>query len=110
MERSMGLYKGTETAVKQMAAKYAEDMALKLAKVIFDGSVAAQYIHTPKQEVVDMGKTTVHIMAQPELLMSALKLGSHVVPPRSVAGVTRITTTRGTDVIAVLKEVSTERR
>ena len=31
-------------------------------------------------------------------------------PPRSVADVTRITTTRGTDVIAVLKEVSEERR
>ena len=81
----MGVYKGTEKQVKEMAVKYQEGVALKLSKVTFDGSISAQYMHTPHQVAVDMGKTTIHIVPPAELLMSALKLGSHLVPPRTVA-------------------------
>ena len=105
----MGVYKGSEAEVKGMAAKYQEGVALKLTKVTFDGSVAAQYIHTPKQVVVGMGKTAIHIMSSTELLMSGLKLGSHVAPPRTVAETSGIHSSKATDVLAIVKELSNTR-
>ena len=105
----MGVYKGSETQVKGMAANYQEGAALKLTKVTFDGSVAAQYIHTPHQVVVDMEKTTIHIMSPPELLMSGLKLGSHVVPPRTVAETSGVHSSKTTDVLAIVKDLSNTR-
>ena len=105
----MGVFKGIEKQVKEMAAKYQEGVALKLSKVTFDGSVTAQYIHTPHQVAVDMGKTTIHIMSTAELLMSALKLGSHVVPPRTVAETSGINSSKTTDVLAIVKDLSKTR-
>ena len=76
--------------------------ALKLSKVTFDGSVTARYIHTPHQVAVDMGKTTIRIMAPAEPLMRALNLGSHVVPPRTVAETSGIKSSQTTDVLAIV--------
>ena len=43
-----GAYKGSESQVKGMAAKFEEGVALKSTKATCDGTVAAQFIHTPK--------------------------------------------------------------
>lgn len=104
-----GIFKGSEAQVKAMGEKYKEGMALKLSKVTFDGSVAAQYIHTPHQVVVDMGKTTVQIMSPPELQMSGLKVGSQVVPPRSIAETDSIRSSKTTDVLAMVKSITDAR-
>ena len=106
----MGIFKGSEAQVKAMSDKYTEGTALKLSKVTFDGSVTAQYIHTPHQIVVDMGKATIHIMSPPELLLSGLKLGSQVVPPRTVAETSSIRSSKSTDVLAMLKSLSAPRK
>ena len=106
----MGICKGSEGQVKAMGEKYKEGTALKLSKVTFDGSVNAQYIHTPLQIVVDMGKTTIHIMSPPELLLSGLQLGSQVVPPRTVAETSSIRSSKSTDVLAMLKSISESRK
>ena len=106
----MGICKGSEGQVKAMGEKYKEGTALKLSKVTFDGSVNAQYIHTPQQIVVDMGKTTIQIMSPPELLLSGLKLGSQVVPPRTVAETSSIRSSKSTDVLAMLKSISESRK
>ena len=106
----MGVFKGSEGQVKALRDKYHEGTVLKLSKVTFDGSVAAQYIHTPRQVVVDMGKTTIQIMSPPELLLSGLKLGSQVVPPRTVAETSSIRTSKATDVLAIVKSISSARK
>ena len=106
----MGICKGSEDQVKAMGEKYKEGTAVKLSKVTFDGSVNAQYIHTPLQIVVDMGKTTIHIMSPPELLLSGLQLGSEVVPPRTVAETSSIRSSKSTDVLAMLKSISESRK
>ena len=67
----MGVHKGIETQVKAMAMKLQEGVALKLSKVTFDGSVTAAYIHTPHAVVVDMSKTTIHVMTPAELLRAS---------------------------------------
>ena len=105
----MGIFKGSEVQVKAMTEKYKEGTTLKLSKVTFDGTVTAQYIHTPHQVVVDMGKTTVHIMSPPELQMSGLKLGSQVVPPRTVAETSGIRSSKSTDVLAMIKSMTNAR-
>ena len=103
-------YKGTEGQVKSLGDKYREGTVLKLSKVTFDGSIAAQYVHTPRPVVVDMGKTTIQLMSPPELLMSGLKLGSQVVPPRTVAETSSIRSNKTTDVLAIVKSLSSSRR
>ena len=106
----MGVFKGSEGQVKAMGEKYKEGTALKLSKVTFDGSVTAQYIHTPHQVVVDMGKTMIHIMSPTELLLSGLNLGSQVVPPRTVAETSSIRSSKSTDVLAIVKSISSSRK
>ena len=103
----MGLGRGSEAQVKALGVKYKAGEVLKLTKVTFDGAVSAQYIHTPLQVVVDMAKTTISIMSPPELLLSGVKLGSHVVPPRTVAETKTVCSNKSTDLMAIVKEIRT---
>ena len=76
----MGLYKGDEASVKAMVAKYSDGTVVKLSKVAFDGAVDAQYIHTPKQVVIDMKRTTILILAEVQVQMVKSLPGLTVIP------------------------------
>ena len=56
-----------------------------------------------------MAKTTINIMSPAELLLSGVKLGSHVVPPRTVAETKTVCSNKSTDLMAIVKEVSVTR-
>ena len=73
---------------------------------MFDTYADAKYISTPILYRVDLGKSKVELLDEE----SAPEIPQHPVPRRSVADVARITTSRGTTVIAVVKDISTERR
>ena len=105
----MGVSKGNEAQVKAFGEKYKNGEVLKLTKVTFDGTVSPQYIHTPHPMVVDMAKTTIHIMSQTELHMSSVTLGRHVVPPRTVAETSSVRSNKSTDLLAFVKEMSDTR-
>ena len=104
-EYCVGYVKGSESACQRAKEKYTDGSVWSLSKVTFDNYSDAKYISTPIPFRVDLGKSTLTLLSGD----SAPEVAEHAVLPRSVADVKRITTTRGTDVIAVLKEVSKER-
>ena len=105
----MGQFKGEEAVVKAMAGKFTEGTVVKLSKVTFDGAVDASYIHTPKQVAIDLKRTLMLIMSPVELQqVRGVNVGKHVIPPRSVAETSMITSNKAIDVLAIVRELSFE--
>ena len=108
----IGFVKGSEAECNQAKLKYTDDAVWSLSKVSLDPYTVTTYISTPIPFRVDLNKSKMTLMdargaTDIELRASMPK---HPVPPRSVADVVRITTNRSTDLIAMIKDVSTEKR
>ena len=108
----IGFVKGSEAECNQAKMKYTDDTVWSLSKVSFDTYTAVTYISTPIPFRVDLTESEMIIWdagdeTQKELRASHPK---HPVPPRSVADVARIMTNRSTDLIAMIKDVSTQTR
>jgi len=111
-EYCKGYVKGSSDECKKAAAKFKDGTVWAMSKVVFDTFAQAQYISTPVPFRVDLSKSTMTIQdggteAQKTLCAS---MPSSPVPPLSVADVTRITTNRSTDLIAVVKQVQSRTR
>ena len=89
-----------------MKEKYEDGAVWSLSKVCLDNYTDAKYISTPISYRVDLAKSTLKMLEA----SSAPDMPEHPVPPRSVADVTRITTSRGTDLIALVKDVASDKR
>ena len=108
----IGFVKGSEQECNLAKTKYTDDAVWSLSKVSLDTYTAATYISTPIPFRVDLTKSRMTIWdAGDETLMELhVSHPKHPVPPRSVADVARITTNGCTDLIAMIKEVSTQTR
>ena len=89
-----------------MTDKYADGAVWSLSKVGLDNFIDAKYISTPIIYRVDLARTTVQLLDE----NSAPDMPEHPVPPMTVAELTRITTARGTDLLALVKDVAADRR
>ena len=108
----IGFVKGSEAECNQAKMKYTNDTVWSLSKVSLDSYTAGTYISTPIPFRVDLTKSKMTIRDaddEPDIQLRA-SMPQHPVPPRSVADVSRITTSRCTDLIAMIKEVSTNKR
>ena len=108
----IGFVKGSEEECNQAKLKYINESVWSLSKVSLDTYTAATYISTPIPFRVDLKKSKMVIWdasGETDIELRASIL-NHPVPPRSVADVARITTNRPTDLIAMIKAVSTEKR
>jgi len=77
-----------------------------LSKPAFDSAADAAYISTPLKFKVDVCKST---LAQVEDAALLSLLPATAVPPRTVADTAAISSTRSTDIIAVVKNISDTR-
>ena len=90
----------------RMKDKYADGAVWSLSKVGLDNYTDATYISTPIIYRVDLAKSSMKLLEG----ISAPDMPEHPVPPLTVAELTRITTARGTDLLALVKDVATDRR
>ena len=104
----IGYVKNSLRVCEEAMRKYQVGTHWALSKVAFDTYGTATYISTPIPFRVDLAKSNIIAFA-PSQEVSA-NMAEHPVPPRSVAEVARITTNRSTDLIAVVKDVSSTRR
>ena len=95
----IGFIKGSETDCNRAKRTYNDGTVWWLSRVSLDTHTAAAYISTPIRYRVDLLKSKM-ILWDPK----------HPVPPHTVAEVSSITTNRSTDLIGLIKEVSTEKR
>ena len=105
----IGFVKGSEAECNRAMAKYTDDTVWSLSKVSLDTYTATAYISTPIPFRVDLTKSKMTI-SDAGSVAHAASITKHPVPPRSVADVARITTNRSTDLIAMIKDVSTQTR
>ena len=101
----IGFVKGSAQVCQEALKKHENGTAWALSKIVLDTFTSATYISTPVPFRVDLAKSTVRQL-DGELCAS---LPEHLIPPRSVAEVSCITTKRSTDLIAVVKDVNTDR-
>lgn len=104
----IGYVKSSVRVCQEALQKYQDATVWALSKVSFDTFAGATYISTPIPFRVDLAKSSISMFAPSHELSASMP--QHPVPPRSVAEVARITTNRSTDLIAVIKDVSTNRR
>jgi hypothetical protein len=104
----IGYVKGSPAVVSQALAKYADGSVWALSKTVLDTYTTATYISTPVLFRVDLSKSTMTAKDSDAPADKQLRdaMPSYPVPPRSVADVSRITTNRSTDLIAVVKQWS----
>ena len=111
-EYCKGFVKASQEDCEKAAAKFKDGTVWALSKVAFDTYTAGQYISTPVLYRVDLSKS---IMTSRDTNSDADKalrasMPPAPVPPTSVGDLTRITTNRSTDLIAVVKEVGNQTR
>ena len=107
-----GFVKASKEDCEKAAAKFKDDTVWALSKVAFDSYTATQYISTPVLYRVDLSKSTMtnrDTKSEEDKALCA-SMPSAPVPPTSVVDLTRITTNRSTDLIAVVKEVGAHTR
>ena len=102
----IGYIKGSKRVCQEAYQKYQSGTVWALSRVSFDTWTAPTYISTPIAFRVDLANSTLRKL---DGEICAI-MPQHPVPPRSVAEVARITTNRSTDLIAVVKSVSTNKR
>lgn len=108
----VGYVKGSDRVVEQAQRRFTDGSVWELSKVAFDTYTGAAYISTPVPFRVDLGRSTVlaRDSDKPDDRQLRDTMPRSPVPPRSVADVARFTTNRSTDLIAVVKEWSRERK
>ena len=111
-EYCIGYVKGPKAECNKAKEKYTDGCVCALSKVSFDTHTTAAYISTPIPFCIDLAKSNITVLGSGSDNHADLCAGmpKHPVPPRSVAGVAKITTNRSTDRIAMIKTVSTEKR
>ena len=107
-----GFVKASKEDCEKAAAKFKDGTVWALSKVAFDSYTAGQYISTPVLYRVDLSKSTMTNRDTNSEEDKALResMPPAPVPPTSVVDLTRITTNRSTDLIAVVKEVGAQTR
>ena len=107
-----GFVKASKEDCEKAAAKFKDGTVWALSKVVLDTYTAGQYISTPVLYRVDLFKSTMTNRDTNSEEDKALRasMPPAPVPPTSVGDLTRITTNRSTDLIAVVKEVGAQTR
>ena len=111
-EYCKGYVKASKEECERAARRFKDGTVWALSKVVLDTFTRTQYINTPVQLRVDLSKSLMTAQdgdseAHQELHNS---MPSSPELPISVADVSRITTNRCTDLIAVIKKVSDKTR
>lgn len=103
--------KGTPAQIKAAKEKFADGSVWTLSKVVFDPQDKAAYISSPLPFRVDLAKSTLRPHATDSDADEALreKMPLCVVPPRTVAEIACIKTTRSTDLLAIVKQIKKDR-
>ena len=111
-EYCKGFVKASKADCEKTAAKFKDGTVWALSKVAFDTYTAGQYISTPILYRVDLSKSIMTCRDTNSDADKALRasMPPAPVPPTSVVDLTRITTNRSTDLIAVVKEVGNQTR
>ena len=111
-EYCKGFVKASKEDCEKAAAKFKDGTVWALSKVAFDTYTAGQYISTPILYRVDLSKSIMTCRDTNSDADKALRasMPPAPVPPTSVVDLTRITTNRSTDLIAVVKEVGNQTR
>ena len=99
----LGIIKGSAQDIQQALLRYEEGSVWELSKVNFDNSVQLHYISTPVAVRVELTKSTLRRLPNQDM-------SKHPVPPRSVAEVSCIKSSRNTDLIALVKYVDPTKR
>ena len=102
----LGFVKGPRQQCEKAKADYKDGSMWLLSKVVLDSYTASNYISTPVPFRVDLAKSLMKPMAD---LSGAPQPALHPIPPRTVADVAGINTTRCTDLLALVKSVGPER-
>ena len=107
----IGYVKGSEQDIVAARKIFANDSVWSLSKVVLDTYTSPAYINTPLPYRVDLNKSTMMPRNTDGAIDKQLRsqLPMYPVPPRSVAEISRITTNRATDLIAVVKSYQKER-
>jgi len=108
----IGFVKGTQAECNRAKDQYHDATVWTLSKVSLDTYTPTTYISTPIPFRVDLTKskmTNQDTQNETDIRLRA-SMPQHAVPPRSVADVARITTNRSTDLIAMVKKVSKDKR
>ena len=107
-----GFVKASKEDCEKAAANFKDGTVWALSKVAFDSYTLSKYISTPVLFRVDLSKSTMKSRDTNSEEDKALRasMPPAPVPPTSVADLTRITTNRSTDLIAVIKEVGAQTR
>ena len=102
-----GYVKSTQSECSKAASKFQDGTVWALSKVAFDTYTQSQYISTPVPYRVDLSRSLMKILDESTETQETLRasMPSSPAPSASVADVTRITTNRSIDVIAVIKEI-----
>ena len=107
-----GFVKSTQSECSKVASKFQDGTVWALSKVAFDTYTQSQYISTPVPYRVDLSRSLMKILDESTETQETLRasMPSSPAPSASVADVTRITTNRSIDVIAVIKELDGKTR
>ena len=111
-EYCKGFVKASKEDCEKAAAQFKDGTVWALSKVVLDTYTAGQYISTPVLYRVDLFKSTMtnrDTHSEEDKALQA-SMPPAPVPPTSVVDLTRITTNRSTDLIAVVKEVGVQTR
>ena len=100
-----GFLKGNDEQLKRGAEKFPDGSMWLLSKAVLDPKADLAYISTPLKFRVDLDKSALTPAQEP----LPPDFPSHPVPPRTVAETATITSTRATDLIALVKEISKTR-
>ena len=103
----IGFVKGPMEECRKAQEKFCNGSAWTLSKVAFDTWTNTSYISTPLPYRIDLAKSSV---VAAEGSGSSGSADPRVpVPPRTVADIARIKTNKGSDLLAMVKEVTRER-
>ena len=100
----IGYVKGTMEDCRKAQEKFCDGSAWTLSRVAFDTWTNASYISTPVPYRIDLAKSSLVAVEG-----SSSSVPRVPVPPRTVADIARIKTNKGSDLLAVVKEVKRER-
>ena len=97
----IGCIKGTQAVMDAAFELYVNDSVWILSKVAFDTAKQGAYVSTPIACRVDLEKSTLERSET-----DAARTAKIVVPPRTVAETSCIKTSRATDLMAMIKEIT----
>ena len=99
----LGIVKGSLAEQKKAEAKFKDGSPWKLTKAVFDNTAPA-YVSSPIKVRVDMSKSALE-----ECLAADEAIARWPVPPRTVAETSVINTTKATDLIGLVRDMSSTR-